>query len=369
MQDNNDNISIDQMIFILMLTMVGIGILTLPRNLAEVVDYDHWLVLLIAGLLSLIIIIVHGSIIKLKPRMSYFAILSDALTKPIAYLVGFVYVIYLIVIIGLTTRIFGEVIKGFLLVNTPLEVINVSILIISVFLARKGIEVLARMSEFVFPFAVLFALFVFGLSFLESDFKNLLPVFQASINEIIEGLPTTLYSFIGFEVLLFFGVYLDKPEKARKSYISIIAVLLFYMLVVISTFAQFGPIQMEYLVWPTLNLFDTIQLPGLFIENVQVIVMSLWIITIFTTIAPMHLAAVTMGQSLTSSKDQSYLAAPFLPIIYCVSTIPESISEVYEMLGTYANYFGSIMVFVIPVIVLVSLVIQSMLRKETKLNV
>lgn len=365
---NNDTISINQMIFILMLTMVGTGILTLPRNLAEVVPYDQWIILLAGGLLALSIALIHGSIVKLSPNKQYFQILCDALTKPVAYVIGFAYIIYLTVFIALITRTFGEVIKAFLLAKTPIEVINVSILAVSVYLARRGIEVLARMMEFIFPIIILFSIFIFGLSFLDSDVLNLLPVFKIEFNDIIKGLPVTLTSFVGFEMILFFGGYLDKPQNAMKSYRAIIAVLCFYVLVVVATFAQFGPIQMKYLVWPTIDLFYTIRLPGLFIENVQVIVMGLWIFAIFSTIAPMHLAAVTMAESLTKSKDQAYLAAPFLPIIYFISIVPENISENYEMISKYTNYSSSIMIFAIPLIILVSLVIQKKLRREAQSN-
>lgn len=369
MQDNNDIIPIGQMIFILMIAMVGAGILTLPRSLAEIVPYDHWLVLFVGGLVAIVTALIHGTIIKLKPRKQYFEILCDALTKPIAYIVGFIYVIYLIGFIGLLTRIFSEVIKVYLLVNTPIEVINISLLAIAIYSARKGIEVLGRMMEFLFPFVVTITVFIFALSFTKSDLANLLPVFEITPAEILKGAPTTILSFIGFEMILFFGVHLDQPKKATKAYIAVVAILLFYMLIITATFAQFGPIQVKYLVWPTLDLFDTIELPGFFIENIQVIVMSLWVLTVFSTIAPMFLAATVMTKSLTGSKDHAYLAAPFLPLVYFVSIIPENISKTYEIMDIYTKYVSSTMIFIVPSIVLISLVIQKKLRKEEKASV
>lgn len=369
MQDNNDIIPIGQMIFILMIAIVGTGILTLPRDLAEIVPYDHWLVLLAGGLVAIVTALIHGAIIRLKPRKQYFEILCDALTKPIAYIIGLIYVIYLIGFIGLLTRIFSEVIKVYLLINTPLEVINISVLATSIYLARKGIEVLGRMMQFVFPFVVTITVFIFALSFTRSDFTNLLPVFEITPTEILKGVPTTILSFIGLEMILFFGAHLDEPKKATKAYIAVVAILLFYMLIIIATFAQFGPIQVKFLLWPTLDLFDTIELPGFFIENVQVVVMSLWVLTIFATMAPMFLAATVMTKSLTGSKDHAYLAAPFLPLIYFVSIIPENISKTYEIMDIYTKYVSSAMIFAIPLIVLIFLVIQKKLGREKKANV
>jgi hypothetical protein len=49
MKDNSDIISTNQMIFILALAMISTGILRLPRSLADVVPYDHWIILLVTG--------------------------------------------------------------------------------------------------------------------------------------------------------------------------------------------------------------------------------------------------------------------------------------------------------------------------------
>lgn len=368
MQGNNDIIPNGQMIFILMLTMVGTGILTLPRDLAEIVPYDHWIILLVGGLVAILTVLIHGVIIRLEPKKQYFEILCHALSKPIAYIIGFGYVIYLIGFIALLTRIFGEVVKAFLLVNTPIEVINISFLAASIYLARKGIEVLGRLLEFLIPIIITITVFIFLLSFIKSDYSNLLPVFEIKFTDILKGASTTILSFVGFEMLLFFGAHLEEPKKATKSYIAVVAVILFYMLIITATLAQFGPIQTKFLLWPTLDLFDTIELPGLFIENVQVVVMALWVITVFTTVSPMHMAATTMLKSLTRSKDQAYLAAPFLPFIYFISIIPESVAETYEMIDIYIKYVSTTMIFVIPTIVLISLVLQRKLRREAKLN-
>lgn len=368
MKDNNDIISLGQMIFILMLTMVGTGILGLPRSLAEAVPYDHWAILVFGGFVCIIAVLSHGAIIRLRPQKQYFQILSDALSKPIAYIVGFAYVLYFVIFIGFVTRIFGEVIKVFLLIHTPIEVINVSILASSIYLVRKGVEVLGRMLEFLFPVLILFGIFAFSLSFTGADAGNLLPIFQIKFMDILKGAPITILSFVGFEMLLFFGAHLEEPKKATKSYIAVVAVLLFYLLIILAIFAQFGPMQVKYLLWSTLDLFDTIELPGMFVENIQVIIMSIWVLLVFTTITPMHLAATTMLKSLTNSKDQAYLAALFLPFIYFVSIIPDSVSETYHMIDLYTRYVSSTLVFIIPLIVLISLFIQEKMRKGVRSN-
>lgn len=369
MEDNNDIIPIGQMIFILVLTMVGTGILTLPRDLAEAVPHDHWLVLLAGGGAAIASTFIHGNIIKLQPREQFFDVLSHGFTRPVAYVLGAIYMLYFLTFCALVTRVFGEVMKAFLFKNTPIEVINVSFLAASVYLGRKGIEVLGRVLEFLIPLLILFIVFIFGLSFIRSDLYNLLPTFQISFNEFIKGIPTTILSFAGYEILLVFGPYLKKPKDATKGYIAVVSVLIFYLLITTATLAQFGPLQVKRLLWPTLDLFDIIETPGLFIENVQVIVMTLWVLTAFTTASPFHLGATIMLKSLTKSKDQAYLSAPLLPIIYFVSIIPESVSETYEFLKACTRYGTTALVFVVPLLLLISLLIQDKMKKGARSNV
>lgn len=364
MEENKDIISMNQMISILTMAAVSTGILTLPRNLAEEVPHDHWIVVLAAGLVALLVVVIYAWIIKLNPGKHYYDILCDSLSKPLAYMIFIVYLVYFIGLIGLLTRLFGEIIKVYLLVRTPIEVINVSILISCIYLSRKGVEVAGRLSTFLFPATVTVTVLLFILSFTKTNFRNLLPVFQISFSEIFQSIPITILSFLGLEVALFFGFSLDKPKESMKITISVAIVSLFYLLVIVSTFAKFGPIQMKTLVWPTLSLFDTVEIPGFFIENVQVLVMSTWVIAVFTTLAPLYLAGVITAKAVMGFRDQASLVVPFLPLIYFASLIPKNLAHLYKIVDVFTQYFASIMVAGIPLIVLISLLIQAKLGRE-----
>ena len=368
MGDNKGTVSTSQMVSILILTAISTGILTLPRNLAEVVPYDHWVILLAAGTFIMIMIIVYAWIIRLKPGKQYFEILCDSLSKPIAYITALAYIVYFIGLIGLLTRLFGEVIKAYLLVRTPIEVINISILASCIYLSRKGVEVLGRMAMFLLPITIVITAFLAILSFINTNLRNLLPVFQITFTEVLQGIPVTLLSFLGLEVLLFFGADLEKPKESIWATISVAVVVLFYLLVIILTFAQFGTIQMRSLIWPTLDLFDTVEIPGLFIENLQVIVMSTWVVTVFTTIAPLYMAGVITAKSIMNFRDRASLSAPFLPFIYFASLIPKNLAHLYSITDKFTLYFASVMVFAVPLIVLISLLIRTKLGKEAKTN-
>ncbi|MGV8145443.1 MAG: GerAB/ArcD/ProY family transporter [Alkaliphilus sp.] len=348
---DNEKISTTQISLILILTMIGTGILTLPQSLAKEAGADGWIIILVGGFLGIVLANIYGYIIKSHPHTKYMDILSAHLSKYVAYAIVGATVIYLIILNSFVIRIFAEAIKMFLLFRTPIELIIFSLLLVSVFLVRKGIEPLGRVAEIMMPIIFLPSLFLFMLALQNAEIKNLLPVFQISIAEIVKAVPIVLFSFLGFELLFIFGFFVNKPQKISKpTNYAMIFVILAYMFLNSMTLLNFGVKQTEHLIWPTLSLFKTIEIPGLFIENVEALVMSLWVLIVFTTIAPLHLGASYLSADLLGVKDYKLFVFPMHPIIYLISMFPENIAKTYDYLDKITNFMAPTIVIVIPCI-------------------
>lgn len=368
MYPNNDRVSIPQMVNILVLTIIGIGILTLPRELAEVVGTDGWLVLIVGGVISMVIAFLHGLIIQLFPGKDFFEILEYTLTKPLAYIICIFLCTYFLVNIGLIVRIYGTVIKILLLPRTPEPLVGIMMLLTVVYLVRVGIEPMARLSNILFPITVVFVVILFALSFYEADFQNLLPVFQSSPLKIIEASNIVIYSFLGFELLLIFGTHLKEPQKAtRIGPIVVGIVLVFYLLLNTSIIGNFGVDQTKSLIWPTFNVFRTIELPGAFIENVELLVMAIWIFSIFMTVAPFYLGTTILLGDIMAVKEHNYFALPILPLIHIIGVYGEGLAEVYEDLTVFTDYAAYPVILAIPLLIFIGLGIKKFMKgKATK---
>ncbi|AOY75179.1 GerAB/ArcD/ProY family transporter [Clostridium formicaceticum] len=362
---NNDKISTPHMINIMILNMVGVGILTLPRDLTEGAGTDGWIILIIGGLVTMGFSALYGYIVKSFPGKSYFEIASLTLTKPIAYLVGIYFTIYFIGMTAFVTRIFVDVIRTYVLVRTPKEVILLSILFLAVYLNRKGIEVLGRLAELlIIPLAVAIFL-LFAVSWGKFEAANLLPIFQISFKEVLQGIPLVFFSFLGFEVILVFGMFLNQPKKSVKAApIAVFVVLLLYLLINTSVMGNFGDNQVQRLIWPLLTNFENVDLPGAFIENVGVVVMSVWVFTVFTTISPMYLAGNLLIAQLLQGREHNYIALSLMPVIYLVSQWSDSVSDTYQYVEMLTNYIGYGVMIIIPMVILLITVVKGRHRKE-----
>ncbi len=367
MFQNNEKISTSQLVSTLILTIVGTGILTLPRVLADEVGADGWLVILMAGGVSAALLYIKGYIVKKLPGKSYLEILTITLTKPIAYIIVFLFIVYSIILNAFLIRIFGEVIKMFLLFYTPIEVIMFSMLLTTIYLVRRGIETMGRLAELMLPIVILFNIPLFLLTLQGTDFSNLLPVFQTPIKDLVMAIPTPLFSFLGYEIILVFGVFMNKPSKATKAGVWTIGIVtFFYLFLNAMVLARFGVKQTIHLIWPTLSLFKTIEFPGLFIENVEVVVMTMWVFIVFMSVAPFYLSNVVLIANLTGAKNHNMFALPLLPLIYFIALFPDSMAATYYYLDIFAKYAATFIIIIVPILVLIALLIRKRGKEESK---
>ena len=359
MYHNNDNISSSQLRNIIILTIVGSGVLTLPRELVEEVGTDGWLLLILGALASMVITFLHGYIVRAFPKKSYFEILSITLTKPVAYLVFIVFFVYLIGISGFIVRIFGEVVKMFLLPRTPIEVIIITILGVVAYSTRKGVEPLGRIAEILLPIVIVLALVLFTLTFANADLGRLLPAMRTPPMDFIRSIPSVFFTFAGYELLLIFAFFLNKREDSVKiGSQAILVVLVFYMVLNFSVLSNFGAYQIQHLVWPTISVFKAIEFPGAFIENVEVLVMAIWVFAIFTTLVPLYLGGTITLSNMFKVREHNYFVLPLLPIVYFMSLFSDNLPQVYEQLGLFSRYTVYTVSLVTPILVLLSMKIR-----------
>ena len=366
MYPNNDRISIGQMVIILVLTLIGVGILTLPRELAEIVGTDGWLALLAGGIAAMVIAFLHGYIIKLFPNEDFFEILRLTLTKPIAYLISIFLCLYFIGNVALITRLYEKVIKTVLLPRTPGQVIVITMLLVVIYLVRVGIEPMARLSNVLFPFTVVLVTILFALTSVEVDFSELRPFFQASPMDLLEASNVVIFSLLGFELLLIFGTHLREPEKAAKiGPIAVGLVVVFYLLLNVSVLGNFGEKQIKNLIWPTFNVFKTIEFPGAFIENVEVVAMSIWILSIFMTLAPYYLCTTILLGDIMATKEHNYFALPVLPWVYFIARYGSNIADIYKEFEVFSNYTAYPVILGIPLLIFMGMGLKILFKGKT----
>lgn len=284
-------------------SVIGVGVLSLPNALASSMGTDGWIAILLSGLLITLIFLMYTLIFKLHPGKDFFQIVKETLGSFIFNIVMLIFLGYLIVLLALVARNLGELIKIILLQTTPLEVIVFTFIIASSYIAIYEIDVIARAGYFVYPIIISFAFLMVLMALPKADFTRILPVFQVGLRDIIKGVGDSSFSFMGIELILFAIPFVEDQKNVVKSgVLGIATITIIYFSLFIMTLTHFSIEQIKHHVYPVLILIRQLDLPGFFLENLDGLVMALWVIVVFATVAPAFLELAKCCQSYLKPK-------------------------------------------------------------------
>ncbi|MBS4537021.1 endospore germination permease [Clostridium sp. D2Q-11] len=348
---NNDKITKGQNAGLIIGSVFGVGILSLPSDLAKDFGSDGIMMLIIGSVLTILLVMIHTKLTLKFTGKTVVEIMDALIPKPIGVLFSIIFILFYIFSAASVVRISSEIVKMFLLQNTPLEVIIITMLISNVYIARKGIETIARLVQIIFPLAII-PFFILLLAIVpDLDFTNIYPIFQVGPMDIAKGIKVVMFSFIGTEIILISTAYLNDTKKVlRYNILSVVFLAVIYITIFIVVLTQFGRIQTMDLLWPTLFLMKTVDVPGTFLENVDGVVIGLWTFLTLQSLAIILMqGSVILSKSL-KLKETNFMSMPLLPIIYILALVPENIAAAYEYIGLFSNYFGTAIAIVIPIL-------------------
>ncbi len=346
---HNGEISVRQVRFMLILQMFNISVLLLPRIAAYQVGVDGYLLPLAALPLVLIYALVIIALTNQFKGDSLVEFIPKILPKSIGRLIIFAFLIKIIISIGLELRMFGEMISEVMLPKTPLAVIMITLLLTAGYLVKSGIEATGRTAELLVYFVFIPLAIVLGLIIVKTDYYELLPIFQSDAKSIVKGAYYISLTFAPMEFMLLLAGLMKKQEKANKACIwAVIITILIQTLVVMMTYTAIGMEESKRYIWPVLTLMQSIEFPGSFVENQEVLMMTSWVLSVFMYVASgLFFSGFLISRSF-GFKRENISILPLIPIIYFVAMIPDSLINTYKYYVAFQRYFGVWFLFPIP---------------------
>lgn len=362
---NKDTISNQQIKALLITTVIGVGILSLPSDLAIILDNSGWIVIVICGLIILPFTIIMDRIFKMYPGMSFFQIGRKTMNPIIFNVFLIIMTSYSVLLLSYACRIFAEVIKAYLLETTPTEVIILTMLISITYVARSKLAVVARVAVMIYPIILGFIIFLVLVNLPNADYTNIYPLLDVNYKEIPRGIMAALFSYAGYEILLLALPCSENNKTSFKYCIKgIFIVMAVYLIVFFITISQYGVHQLKREIWPSIAVIKEVDLPGYFLENLDGIVMAAWVMVIYGTMGPfLHASGVILSNIFSIKKHELFI--PFLvPIIYSISLLPDNLIITNKVMGMILNYLALISIIILPTIIFLLACIK---RRKNKL--
>jgi len=347
---------------------MGTGVIVLPRRVAEHAGSDGWMIVIGLVILAIIIGALVSTAARLRPGESFIQSTGFYLTRPVAYILGAVLWLKLVLAAGLELRVFMLVVREVLLRHTPLAVTGVVMLGVAGYAAVKGIETRARVAEVLLCLMVLPFIFLVIIALMGMDWSNLQPVFVTPPEDLLMGTLRLGFIFTGLECLFLVSPYIHPKKNMRRAVVSVLGLAgLVIFTITIITMGKFGR-GVSDLPWPVLSMMDMLNLPGAFIERQEALMFSFWIITNFAILNGLLFFGGVLFKDFVRGKKEPAPQRPHGPsrrnklwqmgvlvtalAIFIITCIPWDEAAIYERMDMMYFTLGAFYLVVLPVILI-----------------
>jgi spore germination protein len=277
-----NEITYHQFMYITIGTMIGIGVLSLPNQLAGVSRQDGWISAIIGAWYPLYIVLLCMYISKRFPEDDILSVSKKCFGRFAGSLLNLIFSMQFFVF--MTSAATGLINLSRLEMVQFLTVTKLAIIILALglYVTFLGLKVVGRMNELVFYLLVAFLFFPL-IALKDGSILNVSPILGSGITNILKGSMESGFSYSGVEIiLLIYPNMVDKNRLKSAALKSVIITGFVYMYITFLTIYFVGPDVILKAYWPVLMLNETINLP--FINSFRFIFMYIWLIILFKTV-------------------------------------------------------------------------------------
>ncbi|GGM23729.1 spore germination protein YndE [Paraliobacillus quinghaiensis] len=365
---NNLSFSSTEIAITIITTILGVSLLTLPKNLAVTLgSSDGWVSILISGMAILLLATIYIKYVQnYFSSMSLLEVLEQTRVGSFFSKVFCVFlVIYFILLISILIRYLGIIIKLYLIPQTPSEIIIGLAVLVIAYMASKGVQGVVYLNLIFFPitFIVLFLMVILNIN--NFNFSYLQPFFAGGIKPIVIGIKETSLSFLGIELIFFLMAYIKKDKiELKKINLSIIMVTFVYTIITLFTYGIFTVDTTKTLLFPTVEMAKEIQLEVGVFERLESFLITIWSLTMFNTFSVFFILLLDVIKNHLV-KNKSFNITPVLiALIFWISFIPKNVNE----LGNFSNWVSQSGGVLIIVLFLFSIIQTYIIKSRQRRN-
>lgn len=355
-----DKISSIQMAFMMYPTIIATAILGVPSVTAKYAKTDLWISPIIASLLGFATVYIAYTLHKRYPQQSVIQYSEQITGRFAGKVVGFVFVLFYIQATGQITRNYAEYIDGSFLIKTPISVIIAIMVLMGAMIVRGGLEAIGRAADLFSPMFIFPLLLMTILVSPNLEFRNILPVLGDGIGPPLKGAIMPGGWFTEFFLIAFMLPFIKDNKGMKYGMITVIAVMITLVLVNLIVLFVLGPTVPDKK-YPLNSVVRYISLADFF-ENLESIVMTIWVIGAFIKISVFYYVSTISTAQWLNLSDYRIIVLPMGILIMAFSfwSLPSTMSLEQFDVGAFPPL--SIVVQVILPLLLLSL---SAVRKSS----
>ncbi|SEM91031.1 endospore germination permease [Paenibacillus sp. OV219] len=311
-----------QFILIIHSMQLGVGIISIPKDVAAISGTDGWIAIILGWLLSTVASLIIVQVMKKHPNGTIIDLLSHFFGKWIGKLGMLVFALYFALYAYLIFDRMVILIQSWIMQQTQTWVLMLLFILPAYMLIKGGVRDIGRFSEATF----LVSVWMFGVLvtlFHEGSWLHLLPVLKEGWMPVLRTVNTTILSFLGFECVFFIYPYLEKKQSAAVGVIiANTFTMLVYLYVTIICFVVLSPDEITYFNDTVISVVKIIEFR--FIERFDLVMLSCYSMVISKTWIPAtYLSSYCISRFFTFGKHYMYGGIILISMVvlnYCLNS-------------------------------------------------
>lgn len=322
---------------------------------------DFWLAIIFAMLISIPFMLIFYRIHSLDTNKDILDINEYIFGRILGKILNFLLVYYVATNMMSVMYVFNDFIITASLRNTPKEITYISLTILSIWVAKGGIEVMGRWTEYILPIIII-VLFIGSILLIpQMEINNMKPILSAGIKPIIEGGILT-FLFPLSETIAFTMIFsgLKSKKSYKKIYLKgLIYGGLFIILLVLTEVLVLGVKDTLIFYFPGYRTFSRLNPRGV-MQRLEIISAATFILGGFIKISVLLLAVSRGTAKIFGFHDYRFIVTPVALIIANISYIfYDNTIHMFEWISDFWGYFAFPFEFCIPIIIWIMVEIKN----------
>ncbi|MBS4202102.1 endospore germination permease [Bacillus sp. FJAT-49732] len=355
-----------QMAMLIYPTIVATAILSVPSITANYAPHDLWMSPIFSSVVGFVTVFTAYKLYKLYPKETIIQSVEKIIGKIPGKITGFFILFFYIMTTGEIIREYSEFIVGSFLFKTPMVVIIGTMVLLCATTVHAGVEVLGRLAQLFFPLFVIPLFILFLLLIPNYDVGNIFPILEHGIGPPLKGSIVLGGWFSEFFLMIFFLPFLKDEKKILKhSFTNVLVIMVTLVLVNLTVLFVLG-ITTASKVYPLMNGGRYISYADFF-ENLESVIMAVWIVGAFIKISVAYYAVVLGTAQWLNLSDYKLIIWPIAILIIEFSfwSLPSSMKTYMIDTIVYVPLAIS-MQTILPFFLLLIALFRNRKKKKTK---
>lgn len=316
MSIRNGKISLRQALLLFVMMLGSSTIKLVSFYTSQKAGQAGWLSVFFSIPVFIALLLILSGIYKNYTGMSFVDIIIEITGGIAGRVICLIYIVWIISKSSIYIRFLGERMVGTIYPNSSVMVFILAILLVTYYILRNGIEIVARMNELLIIIVVATYMITVVLLLPSIKIDNLTPITGKDVLPIMSGsiISTSLWSAL--MSILMFSDKITRMDRLLplgiKACFSLTGLTFFTVLIPLGIY---GDNLLQNISQPYFAAVRSISFLG-FIEHIEAFIVSIWIFTDFIMISVMTYSSLHIMKKIFGLKDTKHLIGAYLAIVF-----------------------------------------------------